>query len=129
MEKQRGDPSHQEEEDSEDSDTPEAEIWYYKGESVAQNNKAWWQQLTHGVSSSVDQESQNNTEVTWDHCLHISPNTSHFLEAVFRMARKIHGKPLGDRMEDLNVNLAIWRVFKNTTFRAAVHLGKDYDTN
>ena len=34
MEKQRGDPSHREEEDSEDSDNPEAEIWYYKGKQV-----------------------------------------------------------------------------------------------
>ena len=32
-------------------------------------------------------------------------------------------------MEDLNVNLAIWRMFMNTTLRAAVHLGKDYDMN
>ena len=30
VEKQRGNPSHQEEEDSEDSDNPEAEIWYYE---------------------------------------------------------------------------------------------------
>ena len=29
MEKQRGNPSHQEEENSEDSDNPEAETWYY----------------------------------------------------------------------------------------------------
>ena len=36
MEKQRGNPSHQEEEeDSEDSDNPETEIWYHKGEPVA----------------------------------------------------------------------------------------------
>ena len=28
MEKQRSNPSHQEEEDFEDSDNPEAEIWY-----------------------------------------------------------------------------------------------------
>ena len=34
MEKQREIPSHQEEEDSEDSDNPEAEIWYYKGKQV-----------------------------------------------------------------------------------------------
>ena len=56
MEKQWGDPSHQEEEDSEDSDNPAAETWYYKGESVAQNNEAWGQPLAHGASSSVDQE-------------------------------------------------------------------------
>ena len=45
------------------------------------------------------------------------------------MVRKIYGKEPGDLMEDLNVNLAIWRMFMNTTLRAAVHLGKEYDTN
>ena len=28
-----------------------------------------------------------------------------------------------------NVNLAIWELFMNTSLRAAVHLGKDCDTN
>ena len=70
MEKQRGKPSHQEEEDSEDGDNPETKIWYYKGkqvtgEPVAQNNKAWGQPLTHGASSSADEESQKDTEATW----------------------------------------------------------------
>ena len=32
-------------------------------------------------------------------------------------------------MEDLNVNLAIWGMFTNTTLRGAVHFGKDCDTN
>ena len=46
MEKQRGNPSHEEEEHSEDSDNPEAETWYYKGKQVtakpfAQNSKAF----------------------------------------------------------------------------------------
>ena len=44
MEKQRRNPSHQEEADSEDSDNLEAEIWHYKGEqvtgSVVQNSKS-----------------------------------------------------------------------------------------
>ena len=49
MERQRGNPSHQEEEeDSEDSYNVEAEIWYYKGKqvtmgTVTQNRKAWLQ--------------------------------------------------------------------------------------
>ena len=76
MEKQRRDPSHQEE-DSEDSDNPEAETWYYKEELVAKNSKVLGQHLAHGVSSSVDQESQKDAEATWDHYLHMSPNTSH----------------------------------------------------
>ena len=41
MEMQRGDPSHREEEDSEDSNNSEAETWYYKEEPVPQNCKAW----------------------------------------------------------------------------------------
>ena len=45
------------------------------------------------------------------------------------MVRKIYGRQPVDPMKDLNVNLAIWRMFKNTTFRAAVDLGKDDDMN
>ena len=47
--------------------------------------------LAHGESSSVDQESQKDTEATWNHYLQISPNTSHYMEAVFSIVRKIHG--------------------------------------
>ena len=129
MEKQRGNPSHQEEENSEDSDNPAAGTWYYEEESVAQNNKAWEKPLAHGASSSVHQECQKNTEATWDRYLQISPDTSHHMEAVLSVVRKIYGKQPGDLMEDLNVNLAIWGVFMDTTLRAAVHLGKDNDTN
>ena len=73
MEKQRGNPSHQEEEDSEDSDNPEAETWYYKWETLLpQNSIVWRQLLAHGASSSVDKE-----EATWDHYLQVSPNTTY----------------------------------------------------
>ena len=36
---------------------------------------------------------------------------------------------IDDPMDDLDVNMAIWGIFLNTTLRAAVHLGKDHDTN
>ena len=51
------------------------------------------------------------------------------MEAVSSMVRKVFGKQLGDPIEDLNLNLAIWRMFMNTSLQAAVHLGKDHDTN
>ena len=51
------------------------------------------------------------------------------MEAVFSMVRKICGKQPGDPKEDLNVNLAICGMFMNITLRAAVHLGKDNNTN
>ena len=44
-------------------------------------------------------------------------------------SRQIYGRQPGDPVEDLNVNLAIWRMFMNTTLRATIHLGNDYDTN
>ena len=47
MEEQRGDPSHQEEENSEDSENPAAGSWYCRGELVAQNNKAWERNPLH----------------------------------------------------------------------------------
>ena len=103
MEGQRGDPSRQEEENSEDSDNPVAGTWYYKEEPVAQNNKAWRKPLAHGASSS-----HTNTEATWDHYFHVSPDTSHYMEAVFSMVRKIYGKQPGDSMEYLNMYLAFW---------------------
>ena len=124
MEQQWGDPSHHEEEDSEDSDNPAAETWYYKEEPVAQNSEAWEQTLAHGASSSVDKESQKDTEATRNHYLQISPDTSHCMEVVFSTVRKIYGRLPGDPVEDLNVNLAIWRMFMNSTVRAAVHLGR-----
>ena len=92
-------------------------------------NKAWENSLAHGASSSVDRESQKNTEAKWDHCVPISPDTSHFMEAVFSMVRKIYGKQPGNPMEYLRVNLAIWGMFMTTTLHATVHLGKDYETN
>ena len=45
------------------------------------------------------------------------------------MVRKIYGRQPGDPVKDLNVNLALWGMFMFTTFRAAFHLGKDYDMN
>ena len=45
------------------------------------------------------------------------------------MVKKVYGTQSGDSMEDLNVNLAVLRLFMNTTLRAAVHVGKDYDMN
>ena len=114
IEKQRRNPSHQEKEDSEDSDNPEAETWYGNGELVAQNSKAWVQPLVHGASSSVDKESQKSPEATWNHSLQISQDTSHYMEAVFSMVSEIYGRQHGDPMKDMDVNLAFWEVFMNT---------------
>ena len=41
----------------------------------------------------------------------------------------LHGRPSYDPMEDLDVNVALWRVFMNATLKAAVHLRNDHDVN
>ena len=38
-------------------------------------------------------------------------------------------EPTWHLMKDLDVNLAIWKIFVNATLQAAVHLGKDHDAN
>ena len=92
-----------------------------RGNLLPKTIQSWENPLAHGANSSVDQESQKNTEPTWDHSLHTSPDTSHCMEAVLSMVRKICGKPAGDPI--------FGRMFMNAALRAAVHLGKDYDTN
>ena len=83
---------------------------------------------TEPVLPDVTRKVQKDTEATWDHNLQVSPNTSHYMEAVFSTVRKIYGEPPGDQMENLNVNWAIWGMFMNTTlFEQAVRLGKDCD--
>ena len=102
MKEQRRDPSHQEEEeDSEDSDNPEAGTWYNKEEPIALDSEACGQPLAHGASSSVDKESQKDTEATWRQNIQISQHTSHFTEAVFSMVSEICGRQFGDLMKGL----------------------------
>ena len=45
------------------------------------------------------------------------------------MIREINGRKTGDPMKDLDVNLAIWEFYLNTTLKAVVHLGKDSGAN
>ena len=65
----------------------------------------------------------------------MGPLSPHIAEhIVLYGSRLLHGqenlwKQPGDPAEDLNMNLAIWWMFMNTTLRASVYLGQDYDTN
>ena len=129
MEKQWRNPPHQEEEeDSEDSDN-----WHYKGkqvagEPVAQNNEAWEQPLctrSQFFSCKVKRIQKRRVD--------ISSKYRHTQPIIWKPSSPWSGKSMEnkqvDSMEDLDVNLAIWEMFVNTTLRAAVHLGKDFDTN
>ena len=49
--------------------------------------------------------------------------------AVFSIIRNINGREHDDPMDDLDVNMAIWGIFLNTTLQAAAHLGQDYKAN
>ena len=73
------------------------------------------------------QEKQQNPSL--EHFFAISPQTISYTEAVHDTVRKIYGRPSDDPMEDLDVNVAIWRVLMNATLKAAIHLGNDHDVN
>ena len=64
-----------------------------------------------------------------DHFFAISPQTTSFSEAVYDMVRKIYERPSDDPVEDVNVNVALWGFFMNSTLEAAIHLGNDHDAN
>ena len=79
--------------------------------------------------SSVSQKSQNNKEATWNNCLQLSIHTNQFTIAVFSIVWEIYGKYHDEFMGDLNVHLAIWRMFICTTLQALISIGKEYDEN
>ena len=59
----------------------------------------------------------------------MSPATVHHMGAVFSIGRKVCERGPDDPMDDLDVNMAIWCIFLNTTLQAAVHLGQDFEAN
>ena len=130
MGKQRGNPSQQEEEDSEDSDNPE--IWYYnklRREPLPKTVKLGSNPLHTEPVLQLIRKVKKDTEATWRHCFQISPHTSQYTEAVLSMIRRIYGRQPGDRVTDWDVNLSIWRQFMNATLQAAVYLVQDHDAN
>ena len=130
MAKQRGNPSHQEEEDSEDSDNPE--IWYYnklRQETLPKTVKLGGNPLHTEPVLQLIRKVKKDTEATWRHYFQISPHTSQYTEAVLSMIRRIYGRQPGDPVKDWDVNLAIWRQFMNATLQAAVFLVQDSVAN
>ena len=79
--------------------------------------------LIHPVNQTAreDQKAGKIQLVTIDTSLQ---RQIHHTEAVFSIVREIYGREHDDPMDDLDVNMAIWRIFLNATLRAAVHPGK-----
>ena len=71
----------------------------------------------------------DGNDTVWLHNLHISTAYVPHLEKVFSNVRQKLGRKPGDKMEDLDVNTSIWRVFMTATLQAADHLGNDYVEN
>ena len=80
-------------------------------------------------SNSACQGRPKAEKVEWSHNLHVSPSTIHHTEAVFSIIGELYGRGREDPMHDLDVNMAIWDIFQNATFRAGVHFGQDYEVN
>ena len=129
-EEQQGNLTHEKEKISEESDDSESMPWYYR--PVAQTNEGCGKPLAGETAESISsafQKSQNNKEATLEHFFAIQPQTISCTEGVYDMVRKIYGRPPDDPVEDLDENVAIWRIFMNPSLKAAVHLGNDHDVN
>ena len=94
-EEQQENLTHEKEQISEESDDSESGPWYCK--PVVQTNEACGKPLARETAESV-------SSATLEHFFAISPQTISFTEAVYDMIRKIHGRPSGDPMEDVDVN-------------------------
>ena len=84
---------------------------------------------SYGERESDCQGGPNAERTEWSHNLHVSPATIHHTEAVFSTVREIYGREHDDRMDDLDVKMAIWGIFLKTTTLRAVHLGQDHEAN
>ena len=85
----------------------------------------------YASSKSDCQGSPKAEKTAQSHNLHVSPATVPHTEAIFSIVRNIsgRGREHDDPMDDLDVNMTMWCIFLNTTLRAAVHLGQDYEAN
>ena len=118
--------THEREQISEESDDSESEPWYCK--LVAQTNEACVKPLAGGTAESslaVIQKNQQDSEGTRKNCLQLSIPTTQFTNDVFSMFWKIYGKYQDESMDDLNVHLALWRMFMYTTLQALISICKE----
>ena len=78
-------------------------------------------------TSSDLQESQRESEATWNSRLQPSLHPNQFTNAVCSMVWDIYGKYNEEGMSDLDVHLAIWRMFMYTTLQALISICPEYD--
>ena len=99
-------------------DLSESETWSFHEDEVTQNSHRKLQQFRKlGKSWS------------WKKGMAIQSYRRASHVSVFSIVRKIYEREPTDNMEDLDVNVALWSIFLNTTLQAAVHLGQDYEVN
>ena len=93
---------------------------------AASSSQVWQKRCRDGqeyeelVASGISDIDGNGT--VWPHNLHVSTaNVSH-LEKVLSNVRQRYGRKPEEKMEDLDVNTILWRMFMSVTLQAAVHL-------
>ena len=118
-------------EESGDADLSESETGSFHEEDVTGKRVADKTATVKPYASSKSdcQGGPRAEKIRWSHNLHVSPATVHHMEAVFSIVRNIYGREPYDPVNDLDVNMAIWGIFLNTTPQAAVHPGQDYEAN
>ena len=92
--------------------------------SLPKTTKLGGQPLAHGASSSVDKSKRYRSDMGT-----LPPSIDTHVPFFGSGLLHDQGRKPGDPMKDLDVNLAIWGFYMNTTLKAAVHLGKDCGAN
>ena len=120
-EEQQGDPSHEREENSGETDDSESEPWYYR--PASQNNEACGKPFAGGSAefvSSEFQKSQSNEGATMKHYLAISPDHVPCMNDVYDMVRKSLRKTSRRSFERFGCEYGYMGIFMNVTLRAAM---------
>ena len=128
QEEQQENLTHEKEQISEETDDSESEPWYDK--PGARTNEACGKPLAGETAESISssfQKSQNHKAATWNNCLQLSIPANKFTNAVFSMVWNIYGKYHDESMDDLDVHLAIWRMFVYISLQTSISIGKEYD--
>ena len=73
------------------------------------------------VASGISDIDGNGT--MWPHNLHFSIAYVSHPGKVLSNVRQRFGRKLGDKMEDLDVNTILWKMYMSVILQAAVHLG------
>ena len=107
----------------------ESQSWSIHEDEVTGKLVAYKTGAGKPAASSISEGNPTAERKQWPHDFYTSSAVVSHMDNVYSIVRQTYDRGPTDEMDDLYVNAAIWRMFVNTTLRAAVHPGQDHDRN